>query len=382
MKINNHQNIIQMRSKTIYTISAIAILVLSVFITSKLIMSKPVPRTNEQTENLLNVKATITENTNFDSNVKNRGRISSYENISLSAEVAGKIMQGNVPFKTGQDFKANDLLIQIYNEDVKAALMSGKSSFMRTLSAILPDISFDFPDEYNKWKEFFNSVKVNKDLPELPETKTEQEQIFMASKGVLTEYYALRQQEINIKKYAIYAPFDGSFKNVSREIGAVASMGAEIASIIRTDKLEVIVPVLPEDAKWIKAGNPVNLIGINETKSGKVSRIADFVDIATQSINVYINYYPNGDNSIMAGEFIDVEFIISKKVTGIKIPREALIGNNQVYIIQGDILKLKLVQIERTLDDNIIISGISDGEIVVTESLANVSEGTKVKVRI
>lgn len=371
-----------MKSKTIYTIAAIAVLVLSVFITGKLIMSKPVPRTNEQAQNLLNVKATVAENANFDSNVKYRGRISSYENISLSAEVTGKIMQGNVQFKTGQDFETNDLLIQIYNEDIKAALMSGKSSFMRTLSAILPDINIDFPNEYNKWKEFFKLVRVDSNLPELPETKTEQEQIFLTSKGVLTEYYSLRQQEINLKKYAIYAPFNGSFKSVSKEIGAVANMGAELASIIRTDKLEVIVPILPEDAKWIKPGNPVNLIGINKTKSGKVSRVADFVDASTQSINIYIDYYPNRDNSFLAGEFIDVEFSISKKVEGIKIPREALLDNHQVYIIQNELLKLKSVKIERTLDDYLIISGIKDGETIVTESLADVSEGTKVIARI
>lgn len=370
-----------MKSKIIYTITAIGILIISVFITVKLIKSKPVPRANEQTQNLLNVKATIAKNTNFDSNVKYRGRISSYENISLSAEVSGKIMQGNVHFKAGQEFKKNDLLIQIYNEDIKASLMSAKSSFMRTLSAILPDIRIDFPEEYDKWKDFFSLVNVDKKLPVLPETKTEKEQIFLASKGVLTEYYLLRQREINIKKYTIYAPFNGSFKSISREIGAIANMGAELASIIRTDKLEVIVPVLPVDVKWIKSGDQVNLIGTNNIKSGKVSRISNFVDASTQSINVYVDYYPNGDNSLLIGEFVDVEFNISKKVIGIMIPREALLNNNQVYIIHNKMLKSKSVQIERSLNDSFIISGIIDGETVVIESLADVSEGTKVNVR-
>jgi multidrug efflux pump subunit AcrA (membrane-fusion protein) len=378
----NHQNIIKMKTKILYTIATIAVLALSLFITGKLIKSKPITKTNKEAQNLLNVKTAIAKNSNYDSNVKYRGRISSYENISLSTEVSGKIMQGNVPFKAGQDFKKTDLLIQIYNEDIKAALMSGKSSFMRTLSAILPDINVDFPDEYNKWKEFFSLIKVDHNLPELPTTKTEQEQIFLASKGVLTEYYSLKQQEINLTKYAIYAPFNGSFKSVSREIGAVASMGAELASIIRTDKLEVIVPVLPEDAKWINPGDQVNLIGINNTKIGKVSRIADFVDPSTQSVNIYIDYYPNGNNSFLEGEFIDVEFDISQKVNGIKIIRETLLNNNQVYVVKDEILKLKSVQIERALDDHFIISGINDGETLVTESLANVSEGTKVIARI
>lgn len=371
-----------MKSKTLYTIAAIALLVLSVFITGQLIMGKPVTKTNEQSENLLNVKATTATNLDYDSNVKYRGRISSYENVSLSAEVSGKIMQGNVPFKTGQAFKKNDLLIQIYSEDVQTALMSGKSSFLRTISNILPDISFDFPDEYEKWKSFFANINIENNLPELPKTKTEQEQIFLASKGVLTEYYSLRQQEINLKKYTIYAPFDGSFKTVSREIGSIASMSAELASIIRTDKLEIIVPVLPEDAKFIQVGNQVQLMSNNSSETGKVSRIADFVDASTQSINIYIDYTPNSKNSFFSGEFIDVEFKISKKINGIKIPREALLDNNQIYVIEDKQLTLRSIKIERMLDDHIIVSGIKDGETIVMESLADVSEGTKVITRI
>lgn len=345
-------------------------------------MSKPVPQKIEQAKNLLNVKAQEIVNQQHGTNIKYRGRISSYQNISLSAEVSGKIMEGDVSFKTGQNFNENDLLIRIYNDDVKASLMSGKSSFLRTISGILPDINIDFPDEYEKWRSFFNSVKVDSNLPELPEINSEQEQIFLASQGVLTEYYSLRQQEINLEKYTIYAPFDGSFKTVYREISAVASMGVELASIIRTDKLEVIVPVLPEDAKWIKVNDPVKLIGINNTEAGKVSRIADFVDQSTQSINIYIDYYPNSPNSFLEGEFIDAEFSISKNITGIKIPREAVNNSNQVFIIQNEKLVYKTIKIEKTLDDHFIISGVNDGEILVTESLANISEGTQVKVRI
>lgn len=371
-----------MKTKILYTIAAIAVLVLSIFISGKMIMSKPVPKSTKQAQNYLNVKAQKAENSNFSSNIQYRGRISSYENVSLSAEVSGKILQGDIPFKAGQDFKKNNVLVKIYNEDVKAALMSGRSSFMRTLSSILPDINFDFPNEYEKWKTFFNNIKVDSNLPELPNINSDQEQIFLASKGVLTEYYSLKQQEITLKKYTIYAPFDGSLKTVSKAIGAVTNMGAELASIIRTDKLEVTVPVLPEDTKWIKVGDQVNLIGINKTESGKVSRIANFVDPSTQSINIYIDYYPNGENAFLEGEYIDVQFEISKKVMGIKIPREALLDNNKVYVIETESLKLKQVKIERSLEDFYIISGINNGEQIITESLADVSEGTKVKARI
>ncbi|MCG8409975.1 MAG: HlyD family efflux transporter periplasmic adaptor subunit [Bacteroidales bacterium] len=370
-----------MKTKILYGIASFAVVIFSVLFTVKLIQSKPKPRTREQIEDLLNVKAEEVINKDYSSSIKYRGRVSSYENISLSAEVGGRILQGDIPFKAGQSFRKNDLLIQIYNEDIKAALMSGKSNFLRTISSILPDVNVDFPNEFDKWKTFFTSIKVDESLPELPKTKTEQEQIYLASKGVLADYYSLRQKEINLKKYTIYAPFDGSFKTVAREIGSVANMGGELASIIRTDRLEVIVPVLPEDAKWIKVGNKANLIGSNNIESGVVARISDFIDASTQSINIYITYMPKNNKKFFTGEYIDVEFSILKNVSGIKIPREALLNNNQVYLIQNKSLAFKNVNIERTLDDHYIISGVDNGEIIVTESLADVSEGTKVAIR-
>ena len=55
-------------------------------------MSKPVPESNKQVISYLNVKAEVAKNSNYTSNIKYRGRISSYENVSLSAEVSGKII--------------------------------------------------------------------------------------------------------------------------------------------------------------------------------------------------------------------------------------------------------------------------------------------------
>jgi RND family efflux transporter MFP subunit len=288
-------------------------------------------------------------------------------------------MEGNVPFKEGAQFKKGDLLVQIYNEDVKAAITSGKSNFLRTLSSILPDLRVDFPKEYPKWKTFFNQVNVHDKLPELPEITSEKEQVFMASMGVLAEYYSLQQQEINIDKYKVYAPFNGTFVQVNRQVGAVASMGAGLASIIRTDRLEVVVPVPAEDAKWIKTGNEVKLLGSEGQKAtGTVTRVADFIDEATQSVNVYVKYLPKGKNAFRVGEFVDATFFITKEAKGIKIPREALLDNEKVYIVEDGKLQLKDVVVERKLNDSVLISGLEDGVRIVSESLVDVEVGDEV----
>lgn len=372
-----------MKSKnSIYFIGSIAVLGLAGALTGFFMNNQAEPKQSKQQEALLSVEIDTVETQKMNPSMRYEGRINSYETVSLSAEVSGRIMPGEVPLKEGEDFEKGDLLVQIYDEDTRAAVTSGKSNFLRTLSSIMPDLKVDFPEEYDKWKGFFNAIDVKSELPDLPLINSEQEQVFLASRGVLSEYYSLRQQEINLDKYNLYAPFDGAFMKVNQQVGAIANPGAALASIVRTDRLEVVVPVPPEDAQWVSPGDPVKLDdGKNDNKTGTVTRVADFLDPSTQSVNVYIQYMPNGKGSFKVGEFVEATFKISKQVSGFTIPREALLNENQVYIVNDQKLKKKPVEVARKMSDHAVVSGLDDGSLVVVESLVDVEEGQKVEIR-
>lgn len=370
------------RKNIIYLIASVLVIAAAIALSGFFMKNQPEPKQNQEDENLLYVDVDTVSTKNMHPSVEYEGRINSYETVSLAAEVRGRIMEGEVPFKEGEAFDKGDLLVRIYKEDAQAAMTSGKSNFLRTLSSILPDLNVDFPDEYKKWKEFFNKVNVKGELPQLPEINSEQEQVFLASRGVLSEYYSLRQQEINLKKYNLYAPFEGAFMKVNQQVGAIASPGAALASIVRTDRLEAVVPVPPEDARWIRPGDGAKLEGNNGiVRQGRVTRIADFLDPSTQSVNVYVKYLPVGDKSFKVGEFVQATFEISKTVSGFTIPREALLDDEAVYIVNDDHLRKKPVQVVRKLSDHVVLSGIEDGTLVVSESLVDVSEGQEVKTR-
>ena len=63
------------------------------------------------------------------------------------------------------------------------------------------------------------------------------------------------------------------------------------------------------------------------------------------------------------------------------MPREALIEGTKVYVVKNNKLQLQKVTIARKLNDHVIISGLDDGTLLVTESLVDVSEGDKVKIK-
>lgn len=346
-----------------------------------LINAKPVPKKDNSKENIMYVKTQKGNHTEINSNMVYRGRINAFDNISLAAEVSGRLMQGDVRFKIGESFKKNDVIIKIYSKDVEAALKSGKSSFLQTVSKILPDLKVDYKDEYDKWITFFCAIDPEKHLPELPKINSDKERVFLASNNVLTNYYSLKQQQINLTRYIIYAPFTGSFKSVNKEIGAVASPGAELANIIRSDKLEVVVPVFPKDLDWINKGDKVI---INDSRGiqgeATISRISGFVDETTQSVNVYLTYNASDNNLFLEGEFVDVTFS-GVKVSGFEIPREAIIDNYYVYELINNKLQKTKIKIVRTLDDSYIVSGIDSRNIIVTESLASINPSLKYLAR-
>ncbi len=369
-------------SKIIYRIAGVLILAGAVLLTILLMKSRPEAQKQQKQQSSLHVEGQKVVNEPIKSAISHSGRISSYETVMLSAEVNGRILQGNIAFKEGERFHKGDLLIRIYDDDIKASLAASKSNFLQRLSGVLPDIKIDLPNEYHKWNSLFYLINVDEPLPSLPEMHTEKEQVFMSSKGVLSEYYSIRSLEINLDKYKIIAPFDGAFKDVQRQAGAVAGVGAVLATIVRTDRLEIIVPVPPEDAKWIEPHIPVTITGENNySASGTVSRIADFVDEKTQTVKIYIKYISNGKQAFKIGEYALATFDIDKRVKGVKIPREALIDGEKVYVTKNNRLLLQKVTLERKLNDHAIISGLDDGTIVVTESLVDVSEGDKVIIK-
>lgn len=372
--IKNKQNSILMKTKIIYGFISLGLITLAFIVSGFLIQSKAEPKVENAKQNSMYVKTQNVSLKEIQSNMAYRGRVSAYDNIALAAEVSGKIMQGDVRFKSGEQFKKNDVLLKIYSRDVEAALKSSKSSYLQIISKILPDLQVDFEDQFQKWNEFFQDIDPLKPLPTLPEISSNQEKVFLASNNVLSNYYNLQQQEINLSKYQIRAPFDGTFKKVNKEIGAVASPGAELANISRTNKLEIIVSIFPEDLKWLKKGDQVKISdNYGLVEHATISRISSFVDETTQSANIYLTYFPKVECSILEGEFIDV-FFKGAAVNGFEIPREALINKKEVLELVNQKLIKKPVEIVRSLDDSYIITGIDSNKIVVIESLASVND--------
>lgn len=365
-----------MKRKILNISITLTIITIAILASAFMIRNKPVPERDLNKQEVLYVKTELATTSEIHPEASYRGRVASLENVVMSAEVSGKILPGDVPLKEGQSFSKGEVLIHIYNEDIKASLQSMRSSYLQLMSSALPDLKIDYPDQYQKWSGFFNSIDISAMIPELPVIESEKERVFVASKNILTQYYSIIQQEVNYKRYTLYAPFNGTYKTVISEVGSVASMNMQIATLIRTDKMEVIVPVLPEELEWMSEGMEVKLNRNNgRTVMGTVSRVAGFIDPGSQSVNVYVSVKNNRSSHLLEGEYVEAEFTSPGTVTGMIVPREALLNEKSIYVLENGQIEKRQVRVVDRLEDFYIIDGYHEGEYIVVESLVDVKPG-------
>jgi len=171
-------------------------------------------------------------------------------------------------------------------------------------------MKIDFPESYNKWINFFNSINIDKPLPGMPDIDSDKEKVFLASRNILNDYFTIQSAQIRLSKYNIYAPFVGTFTNVMMEVGSVVNPGSRIATMIKTDKMELEVPVRIGDIYWVNIGDDVvastqdGLLSWN----GKVVRKSDYVDPNSQSITVFVAIEPTKSKPLYQGQYLKAVF--------------------------------------------------------------------------
>lgn len=360
--------------------SLILIIGLAYGIMRFLILSKEEPPARVSFEAQRFVQAEVVIYGTLISPVAEPGRMASVSEINLSAEAPGKIEQGDIPLKTGATFKKGDVIFSIYRDEAEMALKAKKSQFLNTLALLLPDIAIDFPEKEGLFRDFFSAIDIDQDLPSFPERDDEKLTIFLAGKNLLSDYYGIRKDELQLSRYVVRAPFDGTLTNVFMEVGGYANTGASVARAIRTDALELEVPLSRPDAMWVKIGDPVHIESDSRSHSweGSVIRKGQVVDENTQSQRVYVRVNNHSNQPVLAGEFLTATFPGRPIENVMEIPRNAVFNSNEVFIVKQKRIVKAPINIIKVNTRTLLFNGLPKGDTLVVQPLINVFEGTRV----
>ncbi|MGQ1785157.1 MULTISPECIES: efflux RND transporter periplasmic adaptor subunit [unclassified Saccharicrinis] len=371
------------RRKIIFVVVALTVLLGGSYLLSNLFLSmKPDSKRKPDFNIKRFVKAEPVSYSQITSPLSAEGRVVSSSEVMLVSEAAGKILPGAVSLRKGTSFKKGQLLAEIYKDEVELALQARKSQFLTTITTILPDIKVDYPEQYNAYLNFFNTIEIEKELPPLPQISNAKLKIFLASRNFMSEYYGILQDEKKLSRHELYAPFNGTYLQVNFEVGGYVNTGGQIARMIRTDQLEVEVPVKNEHSKWINIGDRVQVFTTNKksVKSGIVVRKSDFIDADTQSRSIFVKVPNTNNDELLAGEYKIVQFPGQQINKAMQLPRNAIFNSNEVFIVADGKLKKRQINILKWDETTLIFNGIEPGQMIVTEPLINVKENSPVGI--
>ncbi|MBI9057683.1 MAG: efflux RND transporter periplasmic adaptor subunit [Labilibaculum sp.] len=372
-----------MNRKVIIVLLVIATLAIGFFAMKGLSSLKEAPKKNLDKKKLPIVKVEAVNYHELSSPIVEKGRLASNLEVNLSSEVAGRIVEAGVPLKVGQKFKKGQLLIRVYEEDAKMDLRAQKSRFLNKLASNLPDIKVDYTDNFEVWMNFFNAINLEKAIPELPSVKSDQEKVFMASRNILGDYYAIKSAEVKLNKRKIYAPFNGSYVEVNTQIGSVAGMGSKLAGIIESNNLELQVPIESKEISWLNLNEKVDILDSQGEVifTGKLVRKSDFVDQGTQSISVFVKLENTNGKELYQGQFLTARFNGKMIDNVMEIPRNAVFSSNKVFVVEGDILKAKVINVVKRNENTLVFNGLKEGEILVIEPPVKATENMQVQIK-
>ena len=323
------------------------------------------------------VAAAFTINERSPIKVKSSGRVVPGKIINISSEVQG-VLESGISLKKGSKFKKGDLLFKLRDTDIKLMLAAKKSAYLSLIAQNLPDIATDFSQEFDKWNNFFNGINVDQPLDDFPSFNTTREKNFIISRNILAEYLSIKSDEFKISKYFQFAPFTGSIVESYTDKGAIVNPGSPVIQIMRSDELEIEIPIPLKYIDNIKLGTKVNLFDNSKTFSGKIIRKGDFINANTQNVPVYVK--PDNATSIFYGMYLEALLEFKDTEDVVKIPRKALYDNQKLYIINENDSTLKSISVDiRSSDDQFVyVTNLEDSVLFVSKPVINAKENTKV----
>lgn len=365
-----------MRQKIII-IGSILLLALAIFAGSKIaeMGAKKKPKFNKIVKT---VYTKTVNNKDIPVKITTSGNLTAKNKIDLYAEVQGVLKPTEKEFKAGTKFYKGQTILAINSDEFYANLQAQKSAFFNSLTAIMPDIQLDYPNEYSKWQNYLSRFDINKTTPKLPETTSEKEKFFISGRGILTNYYNVKNLETKLGKYSLRAPFNGILTESTVTQGTLVRAGQKLGEFIDTSVFELEVNVNETYAHLLKIGNKVDVSNINNTKNweAKVIRVNAKVDQTTQSIKAYLQV--KGDE-LRDGMYLNAALKTKEIENATEISRKLLVDDTKVFVVNDTILNLVNINPVYFNNETVIITGLENGTNILSKSLPGAYDGMLVK---
>jgi HlyD family secretion protein len=358
------------------------------------------------------VSVTVVHNNSVARAVDVVGTLAAVDQVTVSSEADGKVQKINADL--GDRVRAGQVLIELDDEKQRYAYEQQQAALARTLAQYgapdpehLPDIEqtpeakrtkadlAQAEQAYARAAELFKRTLIPQqgldDARTAVETKKANYDASLHNARNLRASIRASEAEMKLaarqlRDAAIRAPFDGYVEKRLVNLGELVKAQMPVMAIVRLDPLKVIAEIPEKMAPWIAEGRPVELrvdAYRDRTFTGKVTRISPAVNTSTRAFP-FEAVVPNADAVLKPGTFARVHVESGKVDDVLTLPYAALqyrYGVNRVFVVQGDRLAVRELQVGERVGDRIeIVSGVKAGEQVAITDVESLADGALVSV--
>jgi RND family efflux transporter MFP subunit len=184
-------------------------------------------------------------------------------------------------------------------------------------------------------------------------------------------------------KKGIVAEFDGIVTTVSATEGSNVAEGTDLVTLDSTENIILKLSVNKYDIVNVEEGQKATVRIKNKDYTGTVSRIARMTDKGAVGVGVEVTL-DEPDDEIILGLEAKVKITSASKENVLRIPLDAIMGDDleeYVYVYNNKKAVKKNIEIGVKNDDYAeVISGLSEGDIVVWNDAIELTDGCDVKV--
>jgi multidrug efflux system membrane fusion protein len=205
------------------------------------------------------------------------GYLEPYKIFKLSVAEPGILLE--LPVKEGDVVKQGQILARLDCRVLEQELGAGRAQLAYVRS------------KFAKYEELQQSGRLAPE--EYEKAKTE----------LVVEQHKVGRTEAEIERHTLRSPADGVVSEVKRNLGeSVTLTGPHILTVVQIDRLALVLYILPEVARGLKAGDPVRVkrADTGELLEAAVEFVSPVTDSASNTVRVKI-IVPNAERKVPTG---------------------------------------------------------------------------------
>jgi len=289
------------------------------------------------------------------------GTLLANEMVEVKSEIEGMVV--SLPFQEGQRVEKGDLLAQLDDSELSAAVAEAEANFQLTQLTL------------DRNKQLFRDKLIS------------QQEYDQSQAGFNAARATVDRRKSELKHTRIFASFPGIAGGRQVSPGQVISKNTTITWVVDLDRLKAEFGVPERFLGQLRLGQKIQLLLAAfpaEKFVGEVYFIGPQVDPGTRTALIRA-YVSNQELKLKPGMFANLDLALRVKDDAVVVPEPALmpIGDRVTVLVvdKDQIAQLRPVKVGmRTAGMAEILSGINSGDVVIVEGTQKARPGGKVRL--